>query len=147
MIRKLVYEDKEQYIEIMRQFIDERMTEFGIKFDEEQASNQFDLFFKLPEVLVLVLENEGKLVGAVAGVIGPMLFCKGVMIQEMVWYIKPENRGLSSGVKLLRAFEEEAKYKGCTSIIMVGMAEDASNNFYVKDGYQLLQNNYYKELK
>lgn len=146
MIRALLAEDKDQYIDLMRMFITERMGEFGIEFDEAQASAQFDLFFKMPEVVVLVVEEEGYIVGAIAGVIGPMLFCKGLMIQEMVWYVRPLYRGSLTGFKLIRRFEDAAKERGCTSIIMVGMAGDAANDFYPRDGYRLLQNNYYKEL-
>lgn len=144
MIRKLRADDKEQYIELIRMFVDERMGEFGIKFDQEEASKQFDMFFQMNEIIAVVIDIDGKLVGTVAGIIGPMLFCKGLMVQEMVWYVNKEHRGISSGIRLLREFEKIAKERGCASIIMVGMVGDSSNDFYLKDGYKLLQNNYYK---
>lgn len=146
MIRPLTYEDKDSYVRLMKMFIDERMSEFGIEFDLDNADSQFELFFKLPEVVVLVAEEDNRLVGAIAGVIGPMLFCKGLLIQEMVWYVEKEYRGKMLGIKIIKEFEKEAKKRGCSSIIMVGMADDTSNDWYIKDGYQLLQNNFYKRL-
>jgi L-amino acid N-acyltransferase YncA len=144
MIRKLKAEDKDQYIEIMKMFIDERMGEFDIEFCDEEADAQFDVFFNMKEVVVLVAEDEGEVVGAIAGIIGPMLFCKGKVIQEMVWYVKKDYRKMMHGLRLIKEFERESKELGCSGIIMVGMNGDNSNDYYIKAGYKKLQKNYYK---
>lgn len=146
MIRDLQAEDKEQYLALIKMFVEERMGEFGIKFDEDHASQQFDLFSNMKEVICKVLVEDGEVVGTIAGVIGPMLFCKGSMVQEMVWYVKKQYRGLLSGIRLIRAFEQSAKERGCNAIMMVGMAGDPSNAWYLKDSYKALQNVYYKEI-
>ena len=146
MIRPWKIEDKTQYIELMKLFIDERMGEFGIEFDYQEAERQFDLLFNNSEIITLVAEKGGHLYGSIAGVIGPLLFSKNKVMQEMVWYVRKEFRGLSIGIKLIRAFEAKAKELGCDKIMMIGMGCDNSNEFYIKDGYQLLQQSYLKEI-
>lgn len=144
MIRDIKAEDRDQYIDIIKCFVDERMGEFGIYFDEAEAISQFNTFVNLPEIVCLVAVEDDKIIGTIAGVIGPMLFCKGYSLQEMVWYVKPEHRSLSVGLRLIKEFEKRAIDNGCSSLIMVGMAGDQANKYYVKDRYKLLQNSYYK---
>lgn len=146
MIRKLVYEDKEQYLELVHMFIDERMGGFGLKYDEQNAKIQFDLFFRMPETVAIVSEMDGKLVGTIAGVTGKILFCEGLMLQEMVWYVRPEYRSHRTGFYLIREFERMAKDLGCSRVMMIGMESDPVEKFYLRDGYKLLQNYYHKEL-
>lgn len=145
MIRKVRYEDKDEYIKLIRLFVEERMAVFGIRFDEVNSEAQFDMFFKMDTVSALVMEENGELIGTIVGVFGPLMFCEGVVAQEMVWYVKPEHRGLN-GLRLIREFENVAKFIGCSAIIMIGMDKDPANNFYIKDGYVPLQNNFYKRL-
>lgn len=146
MIRALVYEDKANYLELIRMFIEERMGQFGLKYDEDNASAQFDLFFNMKETVALVAEIDGQLVGTVAGVVGKTLFCSGLMLQEMVWYVRPAFRVMRTGIELIRAFEQQGKERGCSNIMMIGMESDHSNKFYIRDGYTLMQNYYHKEL-
>lgn len=145
MIRILVKEDKEQFISLMKMFIEERMGEFGIIFDYNSASVQFDQFIDNENVKGVVLENNGEIDGAIVVAIGPMLCCKNNVAQELVWYVKPKSRGFS-GIKLISEIRKISSQCGCSGIIMIGMAGDRSNEFYLKNNFKPLQNMFYSEL-
>jgi GNAT superfamily N-acetyltransferase len=144
MIRPLELKDKEQFIRLMKMFFDERLSHDGAEFSQESADQQFDVFFNTPGVYGIVSEKDGDVVGAIILTIGPVLFGKGLMAQELVWYVEPAHRGC--GLRLIRAAEEFAKNKGCKVLIVCGMEGDKSNEFYIRDGYKLLQNSYQKRM-
>lgn len=145
MIRRLVKEDRQKFIDLMECFVTERMGEFGLVFDRTMAGIQFDLFIADPNVKGLVIDDSGDLCGAIVGVFAPLLFCKGSAAQELVWYVRPDKRG-SSGIKLIREFEAMATESKCSGLMMIGMSGDKSNYFYEKDGYRPLQNTYLKRI-
>lgn len=145
MIRLLVKEDKEQFINLMKMFIEERMSEFKFEFEYNNAAAQFDSFIGNDNIKGVVIDNDGEIDGAIVVAIGPMLCCKNNVAQELVWYVKPKSRGFA-GIKLISKIREISSQCGCSGIIMIGMAGDRSNEFYIKNNFKPLQNMFYSEL-
>jgi predicted N-acetyltransferase YhbS len=144
VIRHLNPEDKDQFISLIEAFFKERLEIDGEQFDIDNASKTFDLMIGMESVLALVAEQDGKIVGTIVGMIGDVLFGKGRMAQEMVWYVYPQNRGC--GIRLIKSFESIAKDLGCDSLLMWGMQNDKSNDYYIRSGYKHIQNSYQKRI-
>lgn len=142
MIRTMTRDDKDAVLKLAKVFFDERLNEIGMIYSAENASRHFDELFD--KTFALVYEFDGEVVGMIAGVISAKIFCEGITAQEIVWFVHPDHR--KAGVKLLKAFEKVAKDKGCEDITMVGIAEDASNKFYLRVGYKKLQVSYFKKV-
>lgn len=54
--------------------------------------------------LFVMEDNEGRLDGAVGGLISRDLFTGDVMVIEMFWYVDPARRGSVQGIRLLHQF-------------------------------------------
>lgn len=145
MIRQLTSDDKEQFLLLMKMFIDERMGEFGLTYDVENASITFDIYIKDPNIGGLVIDNDGQIDGAIVAAFAPIAFCSGVVSQELVWYVKPSSRGFD-GIRLIKEFTKLSSQRGCSYIMLCGMAGDKSNEYYIHQGYSPLQNVYIKTI-
>jgi GNAT superfamily N-acetyltransferase len=97
--------------------------------------------------IVYVAEIDGRIVGVIAGIIVDG-FLMGRFVEEVLWYVEPEHRGV--GVLLYAKFEEACREKGC-----YGIAMSAYNNkylsvvdrFYRRNGYKEIDRKYFKILK
>ena len=66
-----------------------------------------------------VAEIDGQIVGFILGIIGPMWFVQRVRIAvELSWWVDPQYRNTSAGVRLLKAFENQATNMGVQYIAM-----------------------------
>jgi len=145
MIRPLTADDKDKFLPLMKMFIDERMGEFGLTYDPVMSGIQFDCMIKDANIGGLVIDNDGEIDGAIVAAFAPLLFCHGTVAQELVWYVKPASRGFE-GLRLIKEFTKLSFQRGCFGIMMVGMAGDRSNEYYTRDGYQALENIYFKKI-
>lgn len=146
MIRTLMPEDKDKFLPLMQMFVEERMGEFGLVYEHLMAGIQFDLMIKDPNIGGIVLDIDGEICGAICAVFAPLLFCHGKIAQELVWYVKPSHRGNGDGLRLIKEFTKLAQERGCMGIMMIGMAGDKSNEYYVHAGYKSLENIYFKKI-
>lgn len=79
--------------------------------------------------VVFVSELKGKLVGMCAGAMTTLWFAKSVPVAcEFAWWVDPEHRAGSSGVKLLMAFESWATRNGAKFICMTDLMTDGARN-------------------
>ena len=86
--------------------------------------------------VIIALEAEGKVVGALCGTFSPSLLAPVMMFTEAMWYVEKEWRG--HGTRMLRYAEEFAEAVGCTGISMIHLVDkDATrmSNFYRRNGY------------
>ena len=69
---------------------------------------------------VFVAEYGQEIIGAIGGMLAPMWFAPSgpKMAVELFWWVKPEARGGSAGVKLIGVFEAWAKREGAASVVM-----------------------------
>lgn len=142
MIRKLNINDKVAFTELVRLFFDERISREGFSFSEEEASKHFDYFISVPTVHGLVSEENEKITGVIVFTVSNMLFSNELLTQEIVWYVRKENRG--DGIKLMKAMELMSDELGSKFIMVQGMNEDRANIIYMRYGFKPLQNVYIK---
>lgn len=96
-----------------------------------------------PNSIVIVLEEDGKLEGFIFGLILTPMFSEETVLQEMAFYTR---KGLG-GLRLLKAFECEAKIRGIKKIA-VGCKPGYCDlgSYYKREGYKLLEVQYLKEV-
>lgn len=148
-IRKAISEDKPQVIELIIQFYKESLRDFGVRFDLETLYETVQNF--IDNQIGIVAEKEGKIVGIIGGMIAPSMFDKSQKIgQESVWYVTQEERKGRTGIKLIKAFEEECIKRGANAIIMIHMANlypEILDRLYRMNGFRLMESNYIKGVK
>lgn len=97
--------------------------------------------------IVLGLECNGNLVGAIAGVIITYPFDGCKVLNEVFWYVDPSCRG--HGIRLYKELERWAvanKVKRITMGHLIGEKAEAMSKYLLRKGYQPLEIHYSKEL-
>ena len=96
----------------------------------------------------ICLGEDGK--GGVIGVLSPSWLNPEILVvQELGWWVEPEYRGTTFAVRMLRAFEKEAKALGAEKVFMLSLealSPDVLDKMYNKLGYMKLENIYIKEV-
>lgn len=126
-------------------------------FPVEPSFNHVDLYNTLLDMvngdggILLLAEKEDQLIGVIGGLVFPWYFNKSELVgQELFWYMHPEHRKGTTGIKLLQALEKKAKEKGCRSFIMA--SEYTMNNhdymetMYHRMGYSNHESYYIRKL-
>lgn len=93
--------------------------------------------------------NEEQLYGAIGGIIFPDPNTGDLIATEMFWYVMPEFRKGTVGLRLLNYFENWAIKEGAKRIIMVhlnSLQPDRLSMFYKKRGYSPIEIHYIKEV-
>jgi len=76
---------------------------------------------------IICIEKEGK--GVILGLLYPLYYNPEIIIaQELGWWVEPEYRNTTIGIKLLKAFEKEAKNKGADKIMMIYLDSQSPEN-------------------
>lgn len=110
--------------------------------------SQLDLIIKscFEDGIVLIAEKDGDIVGVIGG-----KFVNGLpggkMIEEVIWYVEPEHRGI--GAVLFDSFLDACKKASCVGLMMVAYNNDSFKfveRFYLRNGFKEIERRYYKEL-
>lgn len=100
--------------------------------------------------LLFVAVVDGRIVGFAAGVVGALLGNSSVKVgNELAWWLNPECRGGSLGVKLLKSIESKASDLGIkywNMAFMCSSMPDAVELIYQKLGYAKSEVIYTKRL-
>ena len=147
MIRKGEYKDIEGVKELIKEFFQESLAWYKISLDDETITETMKSF--VDKHISFVAEENGKIIGVIAGIISPSIFDKRQLFaQEAIWYVTKKARGIV-GFKLIKVFEEECRKLGAKMISMICMSNlnfDILDRFYKNDGFALLENHYIKEV-
>ena len=142
-IRLLNISDKENVSKLLQSFISESVNEYGFIF----SPKQFELLFEQYKNTSFVLEQDGKVVGALCGGVYSSLIDGELTYTETMWYVDKANR--KYGIKLLRYVENWCRENGIKKMIMVHMGNrkvEMFSNLYKRLDYKLLEIQYIKEL-
>lgn len=103
-----------------------------------------------PEGILLVAEKDGEIIGMTGGITYPMYFNQdSISGQEMFWYVEPEYRNGTIGIKMLREMEKQAKERGCDTFTMISedyLNPEALDKMYLKSGYRRYEHTYVRNL-
>ena len=155
MIRKVIAEDKDTVIDLIWQFKKEALDKTKVSFNKNTLSKRIDMSIAQDNPCIFICYEGNVGVGIISGLIVKSFFDDNqILAMELVWYISENYRGKSYGRDLLRKFEEYAKSKGASNIIMIAghysinMRKDKLlDYFYTKNGYVKLETHYIKNLE
>ena len=143
IIRAANLTDKEDIGSLVEEFHKESLKDYGISFDIECAKTTFMKHYKSS----LVLEDKGKVIGAIIGTLVKHGMDTKEAYQEMMWFVTKSHRRY--GIKLLKALETKCKEEGIGCIVMGHMTTKKSEKMerlYDRLGYKMLEVQYMKTL-
>lgn len=119
-------------------------------FNEAHYQKAWENYFRLGIGVIFLAENAGEILGGIGGVKFQEDLSGEWYAVEKFWYMKPEYRKSSAGIKLLRSFERWAVANGCEYSAMIDLQcsmVDKIDVFYERDGYKLLEKHHVKRVK
>lgn len=148
-----VAEDKDisSILDIARKFyVHSEFDKIGFTVDRDGFYNYCSILMRLPSAIIMVLEEEEKVIGSISGILQPLFLNPSVlMITENWWWVDPEYRGSRGGIKLEKELIQWGKERGACKIIMStshSPKEESLKNYYIKMGYTYLESHFIKEI-
>ena len=142
MIRQATRQDKKQIIELMQLFRAESSIEQYKNLDNEIYWNKL-LDTILAGAGIIFIEDG---VGLIMAIITPTIWCdKTLYMQELAWYVKPEQRNTSIGYRLLKKYVEygnKLKDEGRISMFAIAKMVTSPDIKYGKFGFTKLDENW-----
>lgn len=91
----------------------------GMTFSEKKAIAMIDNYASwFSTGGAFVAELDGQRIGMIAGAVTEHFFTEDKFATDFVVYVKPEHRGSSAAVRLIKAFEEWATEQGVKEICL-----------------------------
>jgi len=153
-IRQAEKRDIPQMIPMVRAFHKETLEPFGMGYDTLSVEKTLTAFVDYHVGLVVEVDGDlpgsTHIVGLIGGAIVPSFTDLRIKIfYESMWYVLPEHRGGSNGIKLLKLVEDYCVKVGVNKIVMIGMYNDNREKlagFYSRMGFKELEIHYIKDL-
>lgn len=131
-------------------YVHSGFDKIGFTVDRDGFYNYCSILMRLPNSIIMVLEEEGKVIGSISGILHPLYLNPSVlMITENWWWVDPEYRDGRGGIKLEKELIRWGKEKGADKIIMStshSPKEESLKNYYIKMGYTYLESHFIKEI-
>jgi len=138
MIREATLHDINKIAILGKDFVDTAWKEIA-SYDVQDTIDWLYSFMRLSHSIIYVVEIDKEIVGMIAGMAIPFYFNQAHLnAQELFWWVTPEHRHSSIGIKLLKTFEEWAISKGAKTIQMGTVARinpEKLASVYRKLGY------------
>jgi len=144
MIRLAKQRDKPRLCALARELYEEVWKPKGFTFEIASVQDTFDELMGREDVVVIVAELDGVVVGMAIAVLAPCMFDAGyVVAQERVWFLGKEYRGKGLGVKLLEALEMRCSNLGAMQMF-IALASVYEHHIPPRLGYELAERHYMK---
>lgn len=142
-IRPVAPEDHISIMDLIVEFTEESLAEYGTYLDPEQLKQSFDGLYKTSFVAV-----EGdKIVGVLGGRIVEDFCSKEPVYEEVIWYMKKGHR--TGGVRLFRCVEDWCGQNNIRRITMCCMHNSKTDKLfelYERMGFKIMETRFIKEL-
>ena len=147
MIREARLDEVRAVTEYMKQF--ESCTKH-VKVDVEHGVKTYERIIRSGMGAMLVLFDDAgiEIRGGLGCIKAPDLAYPRMIAVETFWFVAPGHRG--KGLSLFHAFEEWAIKNGCDACAMIHLADsypEALERLYVRNGYELVEKHFVKELR
>jgi GNAT superfamily N-acetyltransferase len=125
-----------------------KLGEHGLNLDEPSLARFMRFLMAGENGLVLVAEQNGELLGSVAGLLAPWWADhRQLTVTEQWWWVSRKARGGNVHRDLLRALEAWAVSRGAAFVFMIALQngrEKALARLYSRFGYAPLETHYAK---
>lgn len=150
MLRMARLEDEDRIFELLTHF--HQNTQYAGESMEESKVRPLIRTCMDPHVstsTVILWEQDGQVVGLIAGQCTEVVFSSQKVATELVWWVEPEYRKTEASTRLLEAFEAWAAWSDCRQVQMYSLNNEYAtvlSRYYSKQGYRLAELSYVKEL-
>lgn len=142
-VRRAEAKDKSRVLILARNFHAASGVPFA--FNAAYASMLFDACLTDPDRLCLVFDQGGPQ-GVLAAQAGTLPIAPVKAASELIWWIEPDHRG-KSALRMIAAYEEWARERGCSLVNMVGLGSDPiTTRLYERCGYVPAERHFMKTL-
>ena len=149
-IRAATIDDIPAYMDLAAAFVATTPINHVVPFDREGTAAFVEKALDNPDMLILVAEDAGKIIGITGALLYPMYFNPAKLVaQELWWYLTPETRGGPTSKMLFQTIEKWAKDKGAEAMFMIALADarvDTMAKVYKRNGYTPAERTYMKGL-
>lgn len=150
MIREATPADIPRIIEMGRKFLLSGPYRDIMPDNPEVATSLAEKLVAYPEAKVLVAEEEGKVIGVFAFVVFPHYYSGLSTAGELIWYILPEHRRMTSftdspALNLLNEAEKLAKEMGAVQMHLTAPTIEIGS-LYKRRGYKQVEIGFQREL-
>jgi len=122
---------KDYLIEVIHKFVPINGSDIPVG---DNVESSVDAILARPNTICIA--EEGK--GIILGLVYPAYWNTSVLIaQELGWWVEPEYRGTSVGIKLYSKFKQRARELGATKLMMICLESsepDKLESFYLLQG-------------
>lgn len=149
-VRAANINDIPAYMDLAAAFVATTPINHVVPFDREGTAAFVEKALDNPDMLILVAEDAGKIIGITGALLYPMYFNPAKLVaQELWWYLTPETRGGPASKMLFQTIEKWAKDKGAEAMFMIALADarvDTMAKVYKRNGYTPAERTYMKGL-
>jgi len=114
--------------------------ELALNKDKVPLAPQYEIYIERErrgELMFMVVRDAGELIGYFIGFVAPGLHYKTCMTLIMdIFYVHPDHRGNSTGGKLFKAVEVEAKKRGVQRMFVGSKCHLDASFLFEKLGYE-----------
>lgn len=128
-----------------------KFAEQGLTLDEYSFKHAVRKYIEDESGIVLLLKENpyGEVKGGIAGQVMPYWMNRNInLLVEVFYWINPECRG-SSGIRMLKEFENEGRRLGANKVVMISVEThltDKVNALYKRCGYMPFENFFIKDV-
>ncbi len=143
LVRLGTQEDFDSVDILLKEFHAESLTDYNILYNEKIMRLLMDKFLGSS----FVLEDNGKIVGVLGGLITVYPLNNEKMYQEFVWFVSKKYRW--HGARLYFRMITYCKENGIHKVLMGNLGNnncERFDKFYEKMGFKLLEKHYLKDL-
>lgn len=148
MIRPATPDDLPEIARLGREFFNQAGWADVLEYDEADCEASLWAFMDTG-LLIILVADEGGIVGMSAGVVSPVYFKRDHLSgEELFWWVS-DKAPQSTGLKLLVALENAARERGCKTWQMKSLARlngDRMGKLYERRGYRASENSFIKRL-
>ncbi len=139
MIRLATVQDRDRLLELFQQF-HQASPYSHVPFSVSKTDQLLEHVLKSTEGIVVVAENEGIVIGFLAGLVSELPFAMIRVASELAWWVDPKYRKSKDSLLLLQAYMYWAKNVVKTDQIQVANLMNeyapALNRLYTKYGFE-----------
>ena len=143
-------EDIPAYMDLAAAFVAKTPISHIVPFDRQGTAEFVLAALDNPNMLILVAEEAGKIIGITGALSYPMYFNPSKLVaQELWWYLTPSARGGPASKMLFQTIEKWAKAIGAEAMFMIALSNervDTMEKVYKRSGYAPVERTYVKGL-
>lgn len=119
IVRRAGFQDIPEIVRMGEEFVKVPGYKDRLEIEPDTFAVRLHMALDSRDAFIAVLDDGGKIYGAIGGLAAPSMFTSKRNAVELFWFVKPDARRDGHGQKLLDALIDWAKSKDCLSLTMI----------------------------